>query len=165
MASQPAEDYLRSDRIYDYEEFQHIQSRYGGAAPRASRLLNFVARKRRFEFVLNYPNLLRIGIVLLILTVAAYALLSTGVFRKRYALMETRQTLSNLETTMTQQLQANGQRRQALTHRQQMAAALGLTAVMSPTYIVRTNILPREPAARTVDELYPLANQLITVEP
>lgn len=166
MASQPAEDYLRSDRIYDYDEFQEIQSRYGGRAPRASRLLNFVARRRpRFEFVVSYPNLLRLGIALLVLTVAAYGLLSTGVFKKRYALMETRRTLANLEVTMGHQVQTNGQQRQQLTHKQQMAAALGLTAVTSPTYIVRTNILQREPAPRTVEELYPLSDRLLTIEP
>jgi len=166
MGSQPAEDYLRSDRIYDYDEFQELQSRYGGTAPRSTRLLNFVLRKqRRFEFVLTYPRMLQLGIILLVLMVAAYGLLSTGVLKKRYALMETRETLANLEVSLTHQLQDNGQKRQQLMHTREMAAALGLTAVGKPTYIVHTNIPRRDPAPRTVEELYPLLDRLITIEP
>lgn len=166
MAGEPAEDYLRSDRIYDYDEFREVQARYGGRAVRSSRLLDFEIRKqRRFEFVLNYHKMLRIGIALLVLTVAAYGLLSTGILRKNFALEQKRKSLHNLSLNLEQQALANTKQREQLIHNQAAAAALGLTPLVKPTYIVRTNIPPRKPEARTVDELYPLSHRLLTIEP
>ena len=166
MASEPAEDYLRTDRIYDYDGFREIQARYGGRAVRSSHLLDFEIRKRRrFEFVLNYHKMLRVGIVLLVLAVATYGLLSTGILRKSFALDQKHKSLHNLSLNLEQQTLANTKQREQLIHNQRAAAALGLTPLVKPTYIVRTNIRLRELEPRTVDDLYPLSHELITIEP
>jgi hypothetical protein len=167
MPAEPAEaNTLRGDRIYDYDEFNELQSRYGGK-PRLQGIIPFLPKKRLGPLVLRmrYEVALAAGVLLLLGAVLTYGVLATAVVNTDYRLAQTDRGLHNLSLALDGQVLANRQTKDKLLYSEKEAKALGLVPPIHAMYIVRTNIRPTTAGARTVDELYPLSDRIIEVKP
>ena len=167
MPAEPAEaNVLRGDRIYDYDEFNDLKERYGGK-PRLRAIIPFLPRRRLGPLVLRvrYEVALIAGVLLLLGALVTYGILATAVVNTDYRLSQTDKGLHNLSLALDGQVLANRQTKDKLVYDQKEATALGLVPPINATYIVRTNIHPVKSGARTVDELYPLSDQIIEVQP
>jgi|GEM_PF-2101122 len=167
MPAEPAEaNILRSDRIYDYDEFNELKERYGGR-PRLRTIIPFLPRRRLGPLVLRvrYEVALIAGVLLLLGALITYGVLATAVVNADYRLTQTDKGLHNLSLALDGQVLANRQTKDKLVYDQNEATALGLVPPIKATYIVRTNIHPVKSGARTVDELYPLSDRILEVKP
>ena len=167
MPAEPAEaNILRGDRIYDYDEFNELKERYGGK-PRLRGRNGMIVRRRLGPLVLRvrYEVALIAGVLLLLGALVTYGVLATAVVNTDYRLTQTDKGLHNLSLALDTQVLANRQTKDKLVYSQNEAKALGLVPPIHATYIVRTNIQPMKIGARTVDELYPLSDQIIELQP
>jgi len=168
MSVDPAElKQLRNDRIYDYDEFNSLRARYGGAPKLRPSIFGFRPRRRLVPFTLRvrYETALAAGIVLLLASVVSYGLLATSVVNKDYRLLETNRNLHNLSLALGTEALENKNARDQLVYNGKVAKSLGLVPPLHAKYVVRTNIRPGCAGAKTVDELYPLSDRIIQIQP
>jgi hypothetical protein len=167
MGAEPAEvKVLRSDRIYTYDEFAELRTRYSSGRKRL-KILNFHKRHRIVPFVLHvsYQTAIATGVVLLLGTVLAYGMLATALTNKNYKLMDTKRSLHNLNLALTAEKTDNKQAEDKLVYGKDAAKGLGLVPPADTKFIVRTNIKPGRKNAKNVKDLYPLSDEVIKIDP
>jgi hypothetical protein len=167
MGAEPAEvKVLRSDRIYTYDEFAELRTRYGGK-PKRKAILHFRKHHRIVPFVLriSYQTAIVSGVVFLLGTVLAYGVLATALTNKSYKLMDTKRSLHNLTLALSSEQTQNKQAEDNLVYGKDAAKGLGLVPPADTKFIVRTNIKPGRKNAKTVKDLYPLSDEVIKIDP
>ncbi len=163
MSLDPVRKYLRPDRILSYEEFERIRPY---VIPRGKRRKKRLYLLRRFSFpmTLTYRTFTSLGIILLFGTVLLYGILSTCVVKKQYERMNQDTATSNLALNLNKVKLTNERKVAEIKFDEKQALGLGLMP-KEKTYIIRTNIEPEKWKASTVKELYPLADEILMVEP
>lgn len=166
MGAEPAEQRLRPDRIYTYEEFADLRTRYGGR-PKHKGIINFRRKHRVVPFVLriSYQTAIVTGIILLAGSVLTYGMLTTALTNKSYKLSDTKQSLHNLGLALSAEQTDLKQAQDKLLYDNTSAKGLGLVQPTETKFIVRTNIKPVRVNARTVKDLYPLSDEVIEIDP
>src|SRR4030042_5761956 len=168
MSADPAETkYVQGDRIYEYNEFNELRARYGGAPKLRAPIFNFRRRRRLVPFTIRirYEAALVAGVVMLLGAALTYGVLANSVVNKDYRLLETNRSLHNLSLALGTETLVNKQAKDKLIYDENVAKSFGLVPPAHAKYIVRTNIHPSRASARTVDELYPLSDKIIEIQP
>ncbi len=167
MGAEPAEQrVLRTDRIYTYDEFAELRSRFGGRA-KGKPIITFRKRHRVVPFVLriSYQTAIATGIILLIGSALTYGILSTTLTNKSYNLSDTKRSIHNLGLALASEKSDIKQAQDKLIYDGTSAKTLGLALPTETKFIVRTNIKPVLMKARTVKDLYPLSDKVIEIDP
>jgi len=163
MVTEPASELLRHDRILDFDEFRRAQEVYG--VKRKRKVIAFRRRVQVFPITLTYKSVAIIGVMGCIFVLGVYGFLSTCVTNKQYELMDQKKALKNLGLAFAEQKLVNEEKIESLRLDEKKASALGLAPPAKRTYIVRTNIPLTKTRARFVEDLYPLSEEIIAIEP
>lgn len=164
MGIDPAKELLRKDRILSFEEFRRAREVYG-ARRKKPLLRRFLRGLKPLPLTISFRTASFLGFVLFFSSALLYGVLTTCIVRDNYRLEETKRSSKNLSLALTQQKLTNESKLEELKFNEKKAGELGLSPVKKRIFIVRTNIYPEKANARTVEGLYPLSDEIITIEP